>query len=167
MQASSSKASYPALWLGALVILVLGVHTLIWGRQELSEMEQVRGPITHILKKHPAFPYKNDPKDRYLHIAGFDKAFNVYLGGDSDDFLPEFQSIAKLKVGDTVTVYYQESPGLMQSPGAQGDVIAFTYQIERGGQIHYLRGDSNVYLAYFLIFMGGLIAAVLFYYTYL
>ncbi|WP_210490653.1 hypothetical protein [Rufibacter aurantiacus] len=164
MNKSAFAIYNPMYWVGTLLIIFMGLYMVFSGKKELSEFEQVTGPITSILEKHPDFPRRAGPKDRYIQVAGFEKAFEVYLGGESGDFLPDFQSIAKLRPGDTVTVYYEEAPFFAQSNGEAEKIIFFTQQIEKEGKPHYIRGDFNLFFGNFMIIAGGLIAAFLFIY---
>ncbi|WP_205502219.1 DUF3592 domain-containing protein [Rufibacter psychrotolerans] len=164
MQDTPYTAMKPLFWLGTLFILGCGLYMLFWSRKDLQEFQRVTGPITRIAPQHPDFPHRAGPKDRYLYVAGFPKAFEVYLGGDTGDFLPDFQSIAHLRPGDTVTVYYEEAPSFVKSGGEEEKIIFFTQQIERQGQPHYIRGNFNVYFANFMIITGALLGCFLFFY---
>jgi hypothetical protein len=157
------EAYKPMLWAGTIIVLSMSLAMLFWSRKDLSEIEQVKGPITKIFAKHPDFPLRAGPKNRYIQIAGFHKAFELYLGGDSDDTMPDFQSIDKLKVGENITVYYQEPLPFTGDDSEKEKIVFFTRQIERDGQPHYIRGNSDTYLATIMLSISGLLAAFLYF----
>jgi len=154
----------PFFWLGTLFIISMGLYFLFWSKKELNEFNQVTGPITLLSETHPDATGRPDPKDRYVEVGGFEKAFELYLGGDVGDFLPEFEAYSDLKLGDTITVFYNETPAFVNPGGTSDKIIVFTQQINKNGKPHYLRGDMNIYFANFFIVFGILLALFLYFY---
>ncbi|RDC62364.1 hypothetical protein [Adhaeribacter pallidiroseus] len=151
----------PFFWLGTILILAAGLYFLFWSKKELAKFKQVTGIISFLAKTHPDAVGMPDAKNRYVQLSNFDKPFELYLGGDTGDFLPEFQAYDQLKMGDTITVYYNETPPFVN---ASAKIIVFTQQINKNGQPYYLRGDMNLYFANFFIMVGVLLALFLHFY---
>ena len=87
----------------------------------------------------------NNEPIRYLKIEDYPKYFKLLIGEDIDGSKPTFQQIDKLRVGDIITVYYDEN-----NLSDDADVSRLAYFIDNDGNPYFIRGKQNT-IGYYII----------------
>ena len=87
----------------------------------------------------------NNEPIRYLKIEDYPKYFKLLIGEDIDGSKPTFQQIDQLRVGDIITVYYDEN-----NLSDDADVSRLAYFIDNDGNPYFIRGKQNT-IGYYII----------------
>ena len=87
----------------------------------------------------------NSEPIRYLKVKDYPKYFKLFIGEDIDGSKPFFQQIDQLKVGDTITIYYDEN-----SLSNDINISHLVYFIYKDGKPYFIRGKQST-MAYYLI----------------
>ncbi len=93
-----------------------------------------------------SFQNKESSKFRYLRLDNFSKTFQLFIGKGSGDFKPEFEKIDALKIGDSVTIYFDEN-----FKTKEDSINRLTYFIDKGNEAFFIKGGFEKYVAYFII----------------
>ena len=134
-----------------IAVAAIGIYMYVRGEKPMTEFESITGPITYLADGDGSF---HNPKQRYVEIEGYDKAFEIFIGMDPGDFSPKSQKIDQLKVGDVVTVYHEDTPlQRNQDPNLDKGI----QYLQKDGKLYYEKGNKDKYFAYFFIPMGILI----------
>lgn len=152
MDQNQKKLSNISFGAGILLSFA-GLYMYSRSEKPMKEFESVTGKITYLADGDGSF---HDPKTRYLEIEGYPKAFSIFIGMDPGDFSPKSQQIDKLKVGDMVTVYHENTPFQKNRDPNLDKGIQY---LEKDGVLYFEKGNKDKYFGYFFIPMGILIAA--------
>jgi hypothetical protein len=131
---------------GLIFAMALGFLLFTRSEKSKSSFQNVRGIITSFGNSNESFPDKDSSKFRYLQIGNFPKTFELFIGKGSGDFKPKFEKIDDLKIGDSVTIYFDENLKTQQDP-----INRLAYFIDKGEEAIFIKGDFEKYLAYFII----------------
>ena len=91
---------------------------------------------------------------RYLKVAGYSKAFELFIGKDPGDFSPAFEQVDKLKTGDIVTVFFDEEESKSSDEAFINRLAQF---VDSGQKAYFIRGSKDKYFGYFGIALGACI----------
>jgi len=134
-----------------IAVAAIGIYMYVRGEKPMTEFESITGAIIYLADGDGSF---HNPKQRYVEIEGYDKAFEIFIGMDPGDFSPKSQKIDQLKVGDVVTVYHEDTPlQRNQDPNLDKGI----QYLQKDGKLYYEKGNKDKYFAYFFIPMGILI----------
>jgi hypothetical protein len=143
---------------GILTALALAVLVYTRAGNERSEFYQTTGEVLYIGEATASLPQKDKHKHRYLQVSSHAKTFELFVGKATGDFQPQFEKLDSLQTGDTVTIYYDENPY------TENDHInRLAYFIDRGKEPVFIKGSWEKKLAYFILGLCALLAALLFY----
>ena len=126
---------------GILAISVIIVIGAVWhikaNTKSRTEYQRITSEINYLGKTLGKMPHRNIGKYRYLQLAGYVYPFEMFIGNDVGDFKPKYEQIDRLRIGDTITVYYYETDNTRDE-----QVNRFVQFIENDGTIYYERGNS-------------------------
>lgn len=143
---------------GVVTIIGLALAVLLRGQKDKNEFHQAAGSVTYLGKTYQELPLRHAGKYRYLQIDAYPKVFEIFIGNESGDFKPHFEQIDRLKAGDHIVVYYDETAA------ADDDRINRLVQfIDTDRQPYYIRGSWDKYLGYFLMGAGAALGLGLLY----
>jgi hypothetical protein len=144
----SNKA--PLFWnliSGMLFTLLLCFATIYRNQKSKEDFFHITSKITSLfnsLQIQGDLNLDNEPI-RYLKIKNYPKYFKLSIGEDLDGSKPYFQQIDSLKVGDIITVYYDEN-GLSDDT----DVSRLAYFLDKNNKPYFIQGRKNI-IGYCLI----------------
>ena len=133
---------------------ILGIFLLIRATKDKSSFEKTSGSIVLLYKENGLSTNDITSKFRYLKVNGYPKTFELFIGKGWGDFKPKFEKVDELKIGDTVTIYYDENFKTKSDP-----INRLAYFIDRGQEPIFIKGGWEKYLAYFIF---GSIIVILF-----
>lgn len=131
---------------GLLFAMALGFLLFTRADKSKSSFQNVSGIITSFSNSIESFPDKDSSKFRYLQLDNFPKTFELFIGKGSGDFRPKFEKIDDLKIGDSVLIYFDENYKTQQDP-----INRLVYFIDKGGEVIFIKGGFEKYLACFII----------------
>lgn len=76
--------------------------------KEINEFTKAEGNIVYLEETYGKFPLRNIGKYRYLSIEGTERVFQLFVGGEPNDFKPVMGSVDELHVGDFISLYYDD-----------------------------------------------------------
>ncbi|WP_445733944.1 hypothetical protein [Mariniflexile sp.] len=80
-------------------------------------------------------------KHRFIHIVDFLLILDIFVGQASDDFGPKLEQLDKLKIGEEITVYYDDKTPLQKSKDLRfNKTVQF---IDKNGEAHFIRGNKD------------------------
>lgn len=126
--------------------LLLCLWYLVRAQKTKSQLEWIAGQVVAITNTNDHYPGKDSTKFRYLSISNYPKPFQLFIGKDRGDFKPAFQQIDKIRVADTITVYFIEDDNTLNAP-----VNNLVFFIDRGQETLFIQGNPKRYLLYGLI----------------
>lgn len=143
--------------IGTLVLcIVLSFIYLQKGDKQRSAFQKVSGHIISIDNIDERYAGKDTSKFRYILIDNYQKPFEIFIGKSIGDFKPTFEQVDNLKVGDSLTVHFDETNKSKNAP-----VNRLTYFIDRGSEVIFIKGNSIKSLIYGLIIFCALFMIVL------
>ena len=110
-----------------------------------SSFEKITGTIVLFNKESGSRSNRNTSKFRYLQVDSYPKTFELFIGKDWGDFKPKFEKVDDLKIGDTVTIYFDENFKTESDP-----VNRLVYFIDKGQMSIFVKGSWEKYLSYFI-----------------
>lgn len=143
---------------GVITIIILSSLVLFRGTKDKSEFKKVSGNVVYLNQTFQELPNRNKGKYRYLMIDNYPKAFEIFIGKDPGDFKPEYEIIDSLKVGDEISIFYDES-----NREKDPRINRLLQYIDKQNQSYYIRGKRDKYFGYFGIMAGLLIGVWIFY----
>ena len=143
---------------GVITILTLSFGILTRGQKRKHEFQQITSPIVSLTKSLPGTFNRHEGKMRYLKVAGYSKAFELFIGKDPGDFSPAFEQVDKLKAGDIVTVFFDEEESKSSNEAFINRLAQF---IDSGQKAYFIRGNKDKYFGYFGIALGACIGVAL------
>jgi len=153
-QMKTKKPIFLNSLIGLSFALFLGIFLLFRATKDKSSFEKIRGSIVFFNKENGL--HTNTTKFRYLKLDSYPKTFELFIGKGWGDFKPKFEKVDELKIGDTVTIYYDENFKTKSDP-----VNRLAYFIDRGQEPIFIKGGWEKYLAYFIFGSVILILLVL------
>jgi len=148
--------SIPINFRGIIVVsVVITVITIVYiqsNSKEKSEYEKNTGQITYLDKQLGNLPVRNFGKHRYLKIDSYEYPFEIFVGNESGDFKPKFEQIDKLKLGDTVTIYYYQTNDIIKD-----GINRFVQFMDKENISYFERGNSQKTLGVVVISICALL----------
>ncbi|RED44154.1 hypothetical protein [Seonamhaeicola aphaedonensis] len=145
--------------LSCLLIIGFGIYLSIRGTKEKTEFNNVTGQIDYFDKTFQEINYRNKGDHRFIHIVDFPLIFDVFVGQASGDFGPKFEQLDKLKLGDEITVFYDDKTPLQKSHDIRfNKTVQF---IDKDGEAYFIRGNKDKYGGYLAIGVGILLTITL------
>lgn len=141
---------------GIITIIALASVILARGKKEKDEFYNLNGSITAIEKTYQELPIRHPGKYRYLILDNYQKPFEIFIGKDPGDFKPELEKIDELKVGNKISVYYDEDPS--ETDMRINRLIQF---IDKDSAPYYIRGSHDKIFGYILIALGFMLGILL------
>lgn len=143
---------------GVFSIVVLSFYIFLRGNKNKFDFYQASGKITYLEKSYQDFPNRHYGKYRYLQIDKYSRVFELFAGKDFGDFKPDMEKIDELKMGDKITIFYDE---ITNRDDVRLNRLA--QFIDKGKQPYFIRGSKDKYFGYFGIGIGLVIGGWLFY----
>ena len=106
--------------------------------KEKVEYEQSTGQIIYFEKQFGNLPTRDFGKYRYLKIDSYEYPFELFVGSEAGDFKPKFEQIDKLKLGNTITVYYYQTSTVFNE-----GINRFVQFIDKEDLSYFERGNSS------------------------
>ncbi len=141
---------------GAITIIALSAFLLVRGKKEKSEFQNITGTIISLEKTFQELPLRDQGKFRYLIIDTYQKAFEIFVGKDPGDFKPEFEKIDNLRVGDKISVYYDEN---LKYPDAR--INRHLQFLDKDSSPYFIRGSQDKIFGYGLLAFGIIMGIIL------
>ncbi|WP_138992788.1 hypothetical protein [Larkinella sp. C7] len=145
-------------YLSAFFILLLGSILLLRGEKDKNEFHSISGKIIYQGKQFEQHPNRDLGKYRYIQVKEYPYPFEIFIGKDAGDFKPKFERIDELKVGEVITVYYDETQNTKDER-----LNRLVQYIDRKTEPYYARGTWDKTLGKFIIVCGLLIATAVFF----
>ncbi|WP_310395177.1 hypothetical protein [Hymenobacter sp.] len=142
--------------IGIVFILFLGFDIIGRGNRDKEAFFHITSHITGIADSIVGEPGSYNRKLRYIRMQGYPKTFELFIGKDFSDFSPAFEQLDKLKAGDTITVYFDETKS---SNPYLNRLVQF---INKGQTPYFIKGSRDIYVGYSAIVVcAGLVAYLL------
>jgi hypothetical protein len=139
---------------GVITIIALSSILLTRGKKEKSEFQNITGKITFIEKAYQELPIRNPGKFRYLMIDNYQKAFEIFIGNDPGDFKPALEKIDELRLGDKISVYFDEDLNDIK-------INRLVQFIDKDSTPYFIRGSHDKVLGFVLLAFGITIGIIL------
>ena len=142
----------------SIAITVIMIVYIQSNSKEKSEYEKNTGQITYLEKQLGDLPVRHLEKYRYLKIDSYEYPFEIFVGNESGDFKPKFEQIDKLKLGDTVTIYYYQTNDVIKD-----GINRFVQFMDKENISYFERGNSQKTLGVvvisicILLLIGGVV----------
>jgi len=133
----------------ALICLSLGVGLVKRNTSDKKEFIKISGPIERFSSTIPIYPDKNkEGKFRWLKLYTNDRTFELFVGKGKYDFSPRIDHLDKLKEGNIVDIYYEETKKTLANP-----VNTLVQFVDYQGKVYYQNGNGDKFIGYITI--GG------------
>ena len=142
--------------ISSIAIMVLGTFLFFRLGQDKNSFYIASGKLTYLSKTYKDYPNRDFEKYRYLQIENFSKIIELYIGKESGDFKPDLEKVDSLKLGDSLTVYYDND-----ITEEKTEISRTVYFIDRGAEPIFIMGDSKKWLSAFVAGMGVIILIVI------
>lgn len=139
------------------VCIIITLITIQRGDKERSAFQSVSGYLVSTENVHERYTGKDTAKYRYIQIDNYPQPFQVFIGKSPGDFKPKFEKIDHLKVGDSITVYFEETNRTRNEP-----VNNLAYYIDKSSEVIFIKGNSIKSLLYGLVIFCFLVMIGLF-----
>jgi uncharacterized membrane protein len=153
------KQRQPIFKKSIITLSVCIIITLIYvqkGDKERSYFQSVSGVITSLENTHERYAGKDTSKFRYVQIDNYPHPFQIFIGKSTGDFEPKFEQLNHLKIGDSITVYFEETTRTRREA-----VNNLAYFIDKGNEALFIKGNSINKLLYGLVVFCGIIMIIL------
>jgi hypothetical protein len=141
---------------GAITIIALSALLLVRGKKEKSEFQSFTGTIISLEKTFQELPLRDQGKFRYLMIDTYQKVFEIFVGKDAGDFKAKLEKIDDLKVGDKVTVYFDED---LKYPDTK--INRHLQFLDKDSSPYFIRGSQDKVFGYGLMAFGLIMGIIL------
>lgn len=130
-----------------LFTLILCFATLYRNQKPKKDFFHLTSKITSLSNSLQIQGHLNPNNEpiRYLKIKDYLKYFKLSIDEDIDGSKPRLQKIDSLKVGDVITVYYDEN-----TLSDDTEVSRLAYFIDKDNKPYFIQGRKNT-IAYYLI----------------
>ncbi|WP_309642368.1 hypothetical protein [Flavobacterium sp.] len=149
---NNRKPIFIKLLTGSTIIIVLGFWMYSSTSKSKTEHVMVKGKIDFIDK---SFEKYHPIDNRFIHLEGNDRVFDIFIGKKTGDFSPEFEQLDQLHLGDEIVVYHSETL-LMQKDRLDPRINRNVEYIDKANKTYYIRGNRK-WSARFFIFFGVLL----------
>jgi len=122
----------------SVTLTVLMIVNIQLNSKEKFEYENITSQITYLDKQLGNLPVRDFGKYRYLQIENYEYPFEIFVGSESGDFKPKFEQIDKLKLGETVTVYFYQTDNTIKE-----GINRFIQFIDKENISYFERGNSS------------------------
>lgn len=144
------------------ILLSIGIIvTLVFiqkGDKDRSAFQKISGKIVSIENSFERYPGKDTSKFRYILINNYPIPFEIFVGKSKYDFKPNVEQISLLKVGDSLTIYFDEKYTTKNEP-----VNNLAYFIDRKSEVIFVKGNAGkIFFLGFIIFCGILLVVITF-----
>lgn len=140
--------------IAAIFIIIAGGYLTFRGYKEKNDFIHLNSIIKYIGEKDPQ-NQKGNGKYRYLILEDYPGVFQIFVGKESGDFSPEYENLNQLNIGDTISVYYDES--FLQ----KSQYNNLTRFIDKGDKAIFIEGGLDKSFGYFIIGLGTLLGILL------
>ena len=132
----------------AFSIAMIGImyYKMYENVQDRSAFSNTTGIVIRLEQHYGKLPMRNEGKFRYLQVKGYPYVFEIFIGKDPGDFTPTFEQIDSLRVGDLITIYYDEKDATHEER-----INRFASFIDKGTKNYYEKGDSTRIMALAMI----------------
>jgi hypothetical protein len=113
------------------------------GDKERNAFQNISGIVNSIENINEHYSGKDISKFRYIEINNYPQSFQIFIGKSTGDFRPEFENIDNVKVGDSLTIYFEES-----SKTRNAAVNNLAYFIDRKSETIFIKGNSIKIMIY-------------------
>ena len=152
----SKKSIFKKSISALLLSIVICLFFLQRADKAKNLFSKINGVIISLDKINDNYPGKDSSKFRYLQTDNYPKPFELFIGKDAGDFKPKFENIDNLKLGDSITVYFDESYKTQNKP-----VNNLVYFIDKGLEPFFIEGNSKKNLIYGIIGFCAIFVLVL------
>lgn len=136
---------------GCVLIIFFGFFLLFRSEKKKLDFNSVIGIIDYYDK---TFGKLNKRDHRFIHITGYDLVFDLFIGKRTMDFSPKYEQLDKLKIGDTITVYYADKTPFQKNRDLRlNKTVQF---IDKDNEAYFIKGNKDKYGSYFFIGIGFL-----------
>jgi hypothetical protein len=112
---------------------------------------KISGRITYLENHYHQFPLRDFGKYRYIALDTYPYIIELFVGREAGDFSPEFENLGGLKIGDTVSIYYD-----VNSDISQEQINRTTEYIYKGDICFFHNGNSSFYVGIFTLILTSL-----------
>lgn len=129
-----------------ILLALLFLYLINRDSKEKNSYEAVTGRIIYYGKSLNIRPNEEAAKQRHLEIDAYPLPFDIFIGKDFGDFKPKFEQVDKLKIGDTITVYFYET-----NQDFNDGINRNLQYIDKGDESYFERGSSKNAFGYGMI----------------
>lgn len=142
-----------------IIVCILAIGYVFFPESKnKSNLRRVDGRVVSLKNSNKHYEGKDSSNYRFLEITNYEKPFEIFLGKEPWDFKPDLQNIDAIKVGDSLSLYYDESLN------TRGSFINnLTYFIDRNGKEMFVRGNSDRLKIYGLLIVTVLLCSLVIY----
>ena len=139
------------------MVIILSFYFVLRADKPKTAFQKAAGLLVSLDKTNENYPHKDSTKFRYLQIDNYPKPFELFVGKSAGDFKPKFENIEHLQLGNSVTIYFDETYKTNTAP-----VNNMVYFIDKGQEAIFIEGNSKKNLIYGIIIFSALFIPVLF-----
>ena len=132
--------TYKSINLLALVFIGFGLYMVSNNFKDKSSFENRSGHIVYLAESYHQLPLRYPGKYRYLGINTFPYIIEIFVSHDPSDFVPKHEQIDKLKIGDSITVYYKDGAYI-----AKEHILRTIKFIDKDGVSFYEDGNGDIF----------------------
>ena len=156
------EKEHPSYYFGSMITVVmtffLGVSTIVRGQREREYFPQITSPITRLTNSLNDSIDIHEADIKYLSIKNYPQTFELFIGKESGYFNPKLDQIDKLRVGDTITIYFE-----IQKTNRE-NINRLVQFIDKDKQPYFIRSNSDAYIGCTAIgFSALMMVAILIY----
>jgi hypothetical protein len=133
--------TYRSVILLAVGLIVFGLYLVSIKFKDKNSFEKKSGQLTYIADSYHDLPTRHVGKFRYLALDTYPYIIEVFIGKDFGDFGAKFEQVDNLKIGDTVTIYYQDGSYI-----AEEHINRTVKYIDSKGMSYFEDGNGNIYI---------------------
>ena len=127
----------------SLILFIFGLYLASLRYEDKSHFPKITGRITYLANAYKQLPTTHKGKMRYLALDTYPYIVELFVGKDFTDFSPAIEKIDSLKLGDQVTLYYEDTNQI--SSGGVNRSVQF---IEKEGQVYFREGNKTYYIGF-------------------
>ncbi|MGZ5302676.1 MAG: hypothetical protein ACXWDO_01045 [Bacteroidia bacterium] len=144
---------------GCFTIICLSVLILQRACKNTSDFDSITGNVVYYDKTYKSWPIRHFGKYRYLKIHSSPLVFEIFKGKDKTDFGPAYEKLDNLKIGDSISIYYDHIESDERDP-----LNRLVYFIDKGNEVIFLKDrKSDFIFGYGLLGFAVILMAILFY----
>lgn len=155
---TEGKKFYHNRYFKIIVCILVTGYVFFPGSKNKSNLRRVDGMVVSLKNSNKDYEGKDSFNHRFLEITNYEKPFEFFLGKESGDFKPDLQNVDVIKVGDSISIYYDES---LHTRGSSVNNLA--YFIDRNEEGIYVKGRSAAIKVYGLLMFTILMSSIIIY----